>query len=58
VINRVQGRISRAAEEHDKILAAFIAGDAAGAMLATRQHIEAGWHELQDALAADTKTAR
>ncbi len=58
VINRVQGRISRAAEEHDKILAAFIAGDAAGAMLATRQHIEAGWHELQDALAAEVKTAR
>ena len=51
VINRVQGRISRAAEEHDKILAAFIAGDAAGAMLATRQHIEAGWHELKASIA-------
>jgi DNA-binding GntR family transcriptional regulator len=58
VINRVQGRISRAAEEHDKILAAFIGGDAAGAMLATRQHIEAGWHELQDALAGEAKPAR
>ena len=53
VINRVQGRISRAAEEHDRILDAIIAGDAAGAMLATRQHIEAGWQELRAALAAE-----
>lgn len=52
VINRVQGRISRAAAEHDKILEAFIAGDAADAMLATRQHIEAGWHELKASISA------
>jgi DNA-binding GntR family transcriptional regulator len=32
------------------MLAAIIAGDAAAAMLATRQHIEAGWHELRDSL--------
>ena len=32
------------------LLAAFIAGDVAAAMLATRQHIEAGWLELRDAV--------
>lgn len=50
LINRLKGRVSRAAEEHDDMLAAFIAGDAAAAMLATRQHIEAGWIELRDSL--------
>jgi DNA-binding GntR family transcriptional regulator len=58
VINRLKGRISRAAEEHDKILDAIIAGDAASAMLATRRHIEAGWEELRDSLAAEAKPAR
>ncbi len=57
VINRVPGRISRAAHEHDKILSAFIGGDAAGAMLATRQHIETGWQELRAALAAQAPAA-
>ncbi len=57
LINRLKGRISRAAQEHDNILAAMIAGDSAGAMLATRQHIEAGWQELQDSIAVKTKTA-
>lgn len=51
VINRLKGRISRAAEEHDQILDAIIAGDSAGAMLATRRHIEAGWQELRASLA-------
>jgi DNA-binding GntR family transcriptional regulator len=46
LINRLKGRVSRAAGEHDDILAALIAGDAAAAMLATRQHIEAGFQEL------------
>jgi DNA-binding GntR family transcriptional regulator len=55
VINRLKGRISRAAEEHDQILDAIIAGDSAGAMLATRRHIEAGWQELRDSLAAEAK---
>ncbi len=52
LINRLKGRISRAAEEHDKILNAIIAGDMAGAMLATRSHIEAGWQELRASIAA------
>ncbi len=55
IINRLKGRVSRAAEEHDEMLGAIIASDAAAAMLATRQHIEAGWHELRDSLAADTE---
>lgn len=50
LINRLKGRVSRAAEEHDLMLAAMIAGDSSAAMLATRQHIEAGWLELRDAV--------
>lgn len=47
LINRLKGRVSRAATEHDDLLHAFIAGDTSAAMLATRQHIEAGWLELR-----------
>ena len=50
LINQLKGRVSRAADEHDDVLAAFIAGDAAAAMLATRQHVEAGWIELRRSL--------
>lgn len=57
VINGLKGRISRAAQEHDHILAAIIAGDSAGAMLATRQHIEAGWQELRESLGAGVPAA-
>lgn len=53
LINQLLGRVSRAAEEHDEVLAAFIAGDAAAAMLATRQHIAAGFNELREAMARD-----
>jgi DNA-binding GntR family transcriptional regulator len=52
LINRLKGRVSRAAAEHDDLLHAFIAGDTSAAMLATRQHIEAGWVELREAVAA------
>ena len=51
LINRLKGRVSRAAEEHDEMLAAIITGDTAAAMLATRQHIEAGFQELRDSMA-------
>ena len=54
LINRLKGRVSRAAEEHEELLQAFIAADVAAATLATRQHIEAGWLELRDASAAET----
>jgi len=53
LINRLKGRVSRAAEEHDEMLAALIAGDAAAAMLATRQHIEAGFNELRQSVAPE-----
>ena len=53
LINRLSGRVSRAAQEHDDMLAAIIAGDTSAAMLATRQHIEAGFVELRDSLKAD-----
>ena len=56
LINRLKGRVSRAAEEHDEMLAAIIAGDTAAAMLATRRHIEAGWLELRDAIRAETSS--
>lgn len=47
LINRLKGRVSRAAQEHEGLLNAVIAGDVGAAMLATRQHIEAGWSELR-----------
>lgn len=53
LINRLSGRVSRAAQEHDDMLAAIIAGDTGAAMLATRQHIEAGFVELRDSLKAN-----
>lgn len=52
LINRLKGRVSRANAEHDEVLKAMAGGDVAGAMLATRQHIEAGWHELREAVEA------
>jgi DNA-binding GntR family transcriptional regulator len=50
LINRLKGRVSRAAAEHDDVLRAIIASDVASAMLATRQHIESGWLELRDSV--------
>ena len=52
LINKISGRVGRAAAEHDELLKAFIARYSAGAMLATRSHIESGWLELQRAMAA------
>jgi DNA-binding GntR family transcriptional regulator len=50
VINRISGRAVRAAEEHDTLLKYLIEGDATGAMLTMRQHIETGWYELRNFL--------
>ena len=58
LINALKGRVSRAAEEHDGMLSAIIAGDASAAMLATRQHIEAGWQELRDSLSQQAKESQ
>ncbi len=54
VINRVDGRASRAAEEHEQLLRCVIERDIAGAMLTLRLHIEAGWNELNSQLRADS----
>jgi DNA-binding GntR family transcriptional regulator len=50
VINRISGRALRAAEEHSELLKSVIEGDAAGAMLTMRRHIEAGWSEFRKSL--------
>jgi DNA-binding GntR family transcriptional regulator len=57
LINRLAGRVSRAAGEHDALLDAMTTGDVATAMLATRQHIESGWQELRDSVSAERKIA-
>lgn len=57
LINRLEGRVSRAAGEHDELLLAMAAGDVATAVLATRLHIEAGWHELREAVASEETPA-
>ena len=52
LINRLEGRVSRAAGEHDLLVRAMAARDVTGAILATREHIESGWLELRDVVAA------
>ena len=52
VINRIEGRAGRAAEEHAELLQQMIAGDVAGATATTRRHIESGWEEMRDSLEA------
>lgn len=46
LINAVEGRGPRAAEEHEEILEALAAGDVSAAVLAMRRHIESGWNVL------------
>jgi DNA-binding GntR family transcriptional regulator len=50
VINRIDGRALRAAQEHGELLKNIIEGNAAGAMLVMRRHIETGWTELRENL--------
>jgi DNA-binding GntR family transcriptional regulator len=50
LINKVGGRVERAVAEHAELLDAFARGDIAGAVLATRRHIETGWMELERAM--------
>jgi DNA-binding GntR family transcriptional regulator len=47
LINMIGGRVGRAAQEHGDILKAIAAGDEPAALTAVREHIEAGWRELQ-----------
>ena len=47
LINKVQGRVGRAVDEHAELLQAFLDKDVAAATESTRRHIEIGWQELQ-----------
>lgn len=47
LINLIGGRVGRAAQEHGAILKAIAAGDEPATLTAVREHIEAGWQELQ-----------
>ncbi|WP_232076352.1 GntR family transcriptional regulator [Variovorax sp. PBL-H6] len=49
LINAVEGRGKDAVHEHEEILRALTTGDASGAMLAMRKHIESGWAVLKAA---------
>jgi DNA-binding GntR family transcriptional regulator len=50
LINMISGRVGRAAKEHASMLKAMAAGNEKAATIAVREHIEAGWRELQKKL--------
>ncbi len=50
LINRLDRRINRAAEEHAVLVEAILAGDRIGAIGALRAHIHSGWQELEAAI--------
>lgn len=54
LINLIQGRMGRAAAEHRHLLKSMKAGDKKSVTSSVREHIEAGWHELQTQLAGET----
>lgn len=54
LINMIGGRVGRAAQEHGDMLKAIAAGDEPAALTAVREHIEAGWRELQRDLGQTT----
>ena len=51
LINLIKGRPGRAAAEHRHLLKAMKTGDKKAVLSSVREHIEAGWHELQKQLA-------
>jgi DNA-binding GntR family transcriptional regulator len=53
LINRIGGRPRRAAAEHRRLLKAMNAGDRKAVTSSVREHIEAGWRELQTQLSED-----
>jgi DNA-binding GntR family transcriptional regulator len=50
IINRLDRRIERAADEHSELLEAILAGDRIASLAALRKHIQLGWDELRDAI--------
>ncbi len=57
IINRVGGRVGRAAQEHAQIIDAIVSRNVEAAEDATRRHIYAGWDELREALATRPELA-
>jgi len=53
LINMIGGRAGRASAEHRRLLKAMKAGDKKAVVNAVREHIEAGWRELQAHLARE-----
>src|SRR4029077_696546 len=47
LINLIRGRPGRAAAEHRRLLKAMKAGDRKAVTSSLREHIDAGWRELQ-----------
>lgn len=56
LINLLGGRVGRAAKEHGGILKAMAAGDEKATLNAVREHIEAGWRELQQELGKQSES--
>lgn len=56
LINLIGGRSNRAAAEHRKLLKAMKAGDKKLVLTSLREHIDAGWRELQAHLAREQST--
>ena len=56
LINLIGGRVGRAAKEHNGILKAMAAGDEKATLKAVREHIQAGWRELQQELGKQSKS--
>ncbi len=57
LINLIGGRMGRAAAEHRRLLKAMKAGDRKAVMNKLREHIDAGWRELQANLATHKSLA-
>jgi len=53
LINKIGGRAGRASAEHRRLLKAMKAGDKKAVASSVREHIEAGWQELQSHLARE-----
>ena len=58
LINKLKGRVRRAAEEHSLLVEAVVASDVSAAVLANRRHIEAGWQELRDSLKSGSPSTK
>jgi len=57
LINQIKGRPARATAEHRRLLKAMKAGDGEAVAASVREHIEAGWRELQTQLAQQAARA-